>query len=154
VTWSYSGNPGESEKDAVRFAIPDNTVQTALSVSDEEITYTLEEEGSVLGASAACCESIGRRLTMQADLSTGDLKLTYSKQAETFAQRAKDLRLRAQGSHAPTSAGLSISEKEGFAEDTDEVQPLFRRGQFSSPGAGGMDDGEGGVGEAELGEDI
>lgn len=132
MAWTYSGDPRKSAQDAVRFEIPD-TVESNQLVSDEEVAYTIEQESGVYGAAARCCESIARRYTLQVDLSTGDLKLTYSKAAETFAKRARELRLRAQGMQLPWSGGQSEAEKEGLEENTDRVQPRFKRGEFESP---------------------
>lgn len=133
--WSYSGSPASSEKDAVRFEIPD-TDESAQLIGDAEIEYTLEQEASVYGAAARCCESLSRKFAMQADIATGDIKLTYSKQAENLAERAKELRARAQGAHAPFAGGISRADKEGRVESEDRVQSAFSRGQFDNPAAG------------------
>lgn len=135
MAWSYSGDPSADDKDAVRFEIPD-TDEGAQLVSDEEITYALTLESGVIGAAARCCEIVARRFAQQADISTGDVKLTYSGQAKTLAVRAKELREQANGAHAPYSGGMVRSRKEAFAEDEDLEQGNFRCGQFDNPIAG------------------
>lgn len=135
MTWTYSGNPADSDRDAVRFEIPDTDASAEL-VSDEEIAYALSVEAGVVGAAARCCEIVARRFAQQADIATGDVKLTYSQQAKTLAVRAKELRALANGSHAPYSGGMVRSRKEAFAEDEDLEQGNFRRGQFDNPVAG------------------
>ena len=134
MAWSYGGDPGADEKDAVRFEIPD-TDQAMHLVSDEEITYALTKESGILGAAALCCEVVARRFAQQADIGTGDTKLTYSKQAENLADRAKELRARAAGQGIPYAGGISQADKETQAEDEDRVQGSFNRGQFDNPGA-------------------
>lgn len=134
MTWTYSGDPASSERDAVRFEIPDTDASVAW-FTDEEIAYTLREESGSRAAAARCCETLARRFTEQADIATGDTKLTYSKQAETLATRATELRLRAQGAHAPFSGGVSAADKEARAEDEDREQGSFSRGQFDNPAA-------------------
>lgn len=119
----------------VRFEIPDNISEGHL-FEDAEITYALEDEGSVLSAAARCCEIGARKYAQQADIATGDSKLTYSKQAENLAERAKELRARAQGAHAPFAGGISKADKEGRAESEDRMQSAFSRGQFDNPAAG------------------
>lgn len=131
MSWSYSGDPADSDTDAVRFEIPD-TDESAGLVSDEEIAYALSQESGVIGAAARCCEIVARRYAQQADVATGDVKLTYSKQAENLAVRARELRDAAQGTHAPYSGGQSVSGKEAFAEDSERVQPRFSRGEFDN----------------------
>jgi len=136
MSWSYSGDPSGSKGDAVRFEIPD-TDESRQLVSDEEIAYALSEESGIIGAAARCCEIVARRYTQQADVATGDVKLTYSKQAENLAVRAKELRAAAQGSHAPYSGSQSVSRKEALGEDADRVVGRFSRGQFDNPSAAG-----------------
>lgn len=136
MSWSYSGDPASGDVDAVRFEIPDTDESVEL-VSDEEIEYALSEESGVMGAAARCCEIVARKFSQQADVATGDVKLTYSKQAENLAARAKELREQATGIHAPYSGSQSISRKESLAEDGDLVSPTFVRGQFDNPRDGG-----------------
>lgn len=132
MTWTYSGDPASNERDAVRFEIPDTDTNAQL-VSDQEIAYALAEESGVLGAAARCCEQISRRYAQQADVATGDVKLTYSKAAENLAERAKELRKRADGTHAPYSGSQSIAAKDRLAEDSDRVASTFTRRQFDNP---------------------
>jgi hypothetical protein len=132
MSWSYSGDPSLSEADAVRFEIPDTDEASPL-VSDEEIAYALEEESGALGAAARCCESLSRKYAMQADVGTGDVKLTYSKAAENLAARAKELRTRAIASNGvPFAGGISAADKKARAEDEDRTQGSFQRGQFDN----------------------
>ena len=132
MSWTYTGDPAANEKDAVRFEIPD-TDESVKLVSDQEIAYALTQESGVIGAAAHCCEQLARRFSMQADVSTGDIKLTYSAQAENLADRAKELRLKAAGAHPPYSGNQSRANKERMAEDEDRVPASFERRQFDNP---------------------
>lgn len=134
MNWTYSGDPTSSERDAVRFEIPD-TDSAAQLFSNEEIAYALGQESGVWAAAARCCETLARKFASQADLATGDVKLTYSKQAENLAERAKELRLRAQGAAVPFAGGISQADKEARAQDEDRVQGAFNRDQFDNPAA-------------------
>lgn len=139
MTFTYSGDPSDSDQDAVRFEIQDIDT-TAPLIQDEEIAYALAQESTVLAASARCCEALARRFAAKADLQvvSGDdqVKRTYSVMAQTFAERAKDLRSRAQGMGLPWHGGGSLSRKDGLRSDTDRVQSTFRRGEFDSPSSG------------------
>jgi hypothetical protein len=134
MTWTYSGDPADSDKDAIRFEIPDTDASAEL-VSDEEVAYALTKEGTVIAAAALCCEKVAGKFAQQADIATGDVKLTYSTQAKTLALRAKELRAMATGTHAPYSGSMSRSRKQGLAEDEDLEPGTFRRGQFANPQA-------------------
>jgi hypothetical protein len=119
----------------VRFEIPDTTEDGRL-LDDAEIVHALNEENGFVAAAARCCETIARRFAMQADIATGDVKITYSKQAENLSERAKDLRKRVQGAGIPFAGGVSRTDKENRALDEDRVQGAFSRGQFDNPDAG------------------
>jgi hypothetical protein len=121
-------------------------------LQDAEIQYSiLQESGAlpdggytaaqILSAAAHCCEALVRRFGMQADTVTGSLRVTYSKQADQFATRAKELRARAQGMQGPYVGGLSRSDKLGILQDTDRVQPSFTRDEFNNPWAGRTNSG-------------
>jgi hypothetical protein len=143
VSWSYSGNPEASSKDAVRFEIQD-TEENAQLLLDAEIEYAIvREAGSepteqgLLSAAARCCEVICRKFTRQPDNIEGSLQQTYSKMAKNYREMAEELRLRAQGAGEPFAGGQSWSGKRALRQDTDRVQPVFRRGQNESRQPGG-----------------
>jgi len=136
VAWTYSGNPASSDRDAVRFEIQDTDQSTPL-VSDEEIDYALDQEGSVLAAAARCCEALARRFGSQADLSitsAGDsVKRSYAARATNYMALAERLRARVGSSTGtPWYGGGSKAGKAALRNDPDRVQPAFRRGQFDS----------------------
>lgn len=143
--YSYSGNPGASVLDAVRFEVQDTNSEAPL-LQDEEIEYTITQEapgtppseGEVLSAAARCLETLARLFSAQADTQVGSLQVTYSKQALGYAAQAKSLRLRAQGMHAPWAGGQSESEKQSRREEIDRVQPMFVRRQFGNPYIGSV----------------
>lgn len=137
MAWTYSGNPAESDRDAVRFEVQD-TDQTNRLVSDDEIEYALTAAGTVLGAAAHCCDALARRFAARVDVSItsgGDsVKRSYNAMAQTFAERARELRQRAQASSgAPWTGGTSATRKDALVADTDRTQPRFSRGQFDGP---------------------
>jgi hypothetical protein len=144
MPFSYSGDPSSSDKDAVRFEIQD-TDSSAPLLQDEEINWTLDDEAGdqlprtpagVFSAAARCCEALSRRFAMQADTVVGSLTTTYSRMAENYAERAKELRAKATGLGVPYVGGQSWSEKAASRADPDRVQPRFRRGEFRSLEAG------------------
>jgi hypothetical protein len=156
MAFSYSGDPASSPRDAVRFEIQDTNSKSPL-LQNAEIEYALAQEapneppseGEVLSAAARCMESLARLFSAQADTELGSLKVTYTKQAKGYTERAKELRLRAQGMHAPWTGGTSVAEKRAREAEPDRVQHAFSRGQFDNPSGagtlpGGARRGEGG----------
>lgn len=160
MTASYSGDPSTSPNDAVRFEVQD-TVMTNPLLQDQEIAYAIIQEAGtlpvggytaaqILSSAAHCCEALVRRFSMQADTQLGQLKTTYSKMAVGFAERAAELRARAQGMQGPYVGGLSISDKDGILQDPDRVQPAFTKTEWNNPWAGQGSDG-GPLDQADLG---
>lgn len=155
MAFSYSGNPVNSVLDAVRFEIQDTNSASPL-LQNGEIEYAIAQEapgeppseGEVLSAAARCMEALARLFSAQADTELGSLKVTYSKQAKGYTERAVELRRRAQGMHAPFAGGQSESEKRQRSEETDRVQHAFSRKQFTNPSGAST----GGVRPGEEGE--
>lgn len=142
---TYTGNPAVSDVAAVRFEIGDTDLAAPL-LQDEEIAWAVLSEtgvtaspdgvtlvdGPFFAAAARCCEVLAVNLSRQADTEVGSLKETYSKAAQNATKSAQALRAKASGFNAPYAGGQSISEKVGFRENEDAVQPKFRRGDFDS----------------------
>ena len=148
MAWTYSGDPSSADKDAVRFEIQD-TNSTSPLLQDAEIQWAIKTEtgqtagapttlstGDIFRASARCMESLARSFAAQADTEIGSLKIAYSDQSKNYADRASELRAKAQGMNAPYAGGLSQSEKRAWEENTDLTQPAFTREEFDSPWTG------------------
>ncbi len=131
-TWSYSGDPSASDKDAVRWFSGDRFTSDQL-VSDEEIAFTLTLEPDSRLAAAEVCEALAAGFRREADASDGDLSESASQKAKAFEAQAIRLRKMAKLTAAPIFGGLSISEKRTLREDTDLIQPSFTIGQFDNP---------------------
>ncbi len=139
--FTYKGTPGESTLEAVRFEIQDINPAAPL-LEDDEITYALTIEGvnspvnssqtEVLEAGAHCMEALSRRFAALADRSTGTYKVVSTKRAAVYAERALDLRRRAQELHAPFAGGISRSEKWAQRANPNREGSMFRLRQFQN----------------------
>jgi hypothetical protein len=88
MTWSYSGNPASSTRDAVRFLIGDTDTNDQL-LSNEEIDYTISSSGSLYQAAHDCAYAIASSFARLASSKTvGDLSISYSDRAASFYQVA------------------------------------------------------------------
>lgn len=132
MTWSYSGNPASSDKDAVRFHVGDTNPSDPL-VSDEEIAFALTQEPNVDLAAAYICEAIAAQLSRSVNRRVGDVSVNGSDLAKAYQNKANDLRSRANASALPSFGGRSISEKRNLDRDTNAVQPKFKIGQDDHP---------------------
>lgn len=148
MTFTYTFDPSDSDVQAIRFEISDTDVNAPL-LQDEEIAWTILDETGVAAqtpvsitggplylSAARCCETLSRRFAAQADTIIGALQLIYSKQAQTYATRAEELRAKGIGMNAPWAGGQSIGEKIAYGENHDQVQPIFTRRKFDSPYTG------------------
>ncbi|ATW59905.1 hypothetical protein SEA_WALTZ_27 [Arthrobacter phage Waltz] len=110
MTWTYSGNPGASDRDRVRFLIGDRT-QTPQSITDEELQYLLgetatPEDAAILAAEQMADSFAGLSVTSKR---IGDLMLAtdYGKTGDRFRATAKRLRSRYMSLGTPLMADTS-----------------------------------------------
>jgi hypothetical protein len=131
TVWSYTGDPASSAKDSVRFHVGD-VIKDDPQVNDEEIEYLLGDEGgNVLRAAARVAETIAAKYARQVDKTVGGLSLSAGRRQEKYSQLAQKLWSRARstgsGLAAPYAGGISQSDKDTNAADTDRTQPAFTR---------------------------
>ncbi|WIC89149.1 hypothetical protein SEA_OTTAWA_103 [Arthrobacter phage Ottawa] len=80
MAWTYSGNPAGSDLDKVRFLLGDTTQTASATLTNEEITYLLAEEGgnttsaAAEGALALAARYSGISATSK---KIGDLSISY-----------------------------------------------------------------------------
>lgn len=130
-TWTYSGDPAASAKDAVRHYIGDTNNQNQI-FSNEEIDYAVSEEGSARRAAAQLCDQIAASPAL-VDKSVGDLRVSRSQQATNMRALAQRLRTRSALAAGVYAGGISYADKELNEADNDVNQPAFYRGQFDHP---------------------
>lgn len=95
MAWSYSGNPGTSPRDEVRFLLGDTSEADPL-LQDEELDYLLNEhEGSAIRAAVAACEAVIAKLSREADFSSGATSLSASQRCEGYRKLLGQLKRKA-----------------------------------------------------------
>jgi len=137
MSWSYSEDPSASNLDAVRFwaQLTDSNNER---LSDEEIAFIITQEDSNKGAGAACCEILATKYASEADIvagANGELAVKFSQISAQFAARGKAIRDSSATPVGPWAASVSIGEKESQEDDTDRVEPAFKRDQFATDGS-------------------
>lgn len=94
MTWTYSGNPGASLLDEVRFLIQD-TDTTNQQLQDEELSYLIGSYGDPYSAAVAAVSAlIGRLASLSSESKkVGDLSLTrvYGMQTAKYEAMIKYL---------------------------------------------------------------
>ena len=127
MTWSYSGDPSNSDLDKVRFLIGD-TDQTDQQLQNEEINYLVSSEGSVNDAAIKACYTLAAKYSRQIDQKVGQVDYKCSQRIKSYLELAK--RLEDQISDqpvAPYAGGISKSDKETNRLDDDRVKPKFTK---------------------------
>lgn len=99
MSWTYTNDPGNVARDAVRFLSGD-TDENNQQASDEEIAFLLTEvNNDRYLAAAGVCEAAAGRVSTKANESkkVGDLSISasYADQARNFTERAGALRAQA-----------------------------------------------------------
>lgn len=104
-----------TDVEKVRLKIGDRDVGNAL-FTDVEIESFLDDEGTVLAASAAACEALAARFAPGYDVSTDDQSLKRSQRATAFAKLGETFRDRAEGQ---VGIGTIKTKKVDGYNDTD-----------------------------------
>lgn len=141
------GSPAEKVLWAVRFEAQDTNEKAPL-LEDDEVEYVIGRnipgvspaaspanigEYLLLYAAAHCMEVIAGRFAAVADRYAGVVRIAASKRAESYMKAAQIKRKRAAGMHAPWSGGMGEPEKESYEQETNAVQPFFRRKEWAIP---------------------
>lgn len=144
MTWTYSGDPASSNRDAVRFLVGDTDTTDQL-VTDEEIAWLLSENSDdVYTAAADSARAIAASFARKATTKVvDDLRIEFMDRSARYYALAAQLTAEAQQRSqvaVPWGGGLSISERDSDDDDTDLPGPRFRRGQFAHSDHGTADE--------------
>ena len=136
MSWSYSGDPGASDLDEVRFLIGDTDTDDQ-QLSDEEINYLLTSTGSVQAAALGAARSLWAKYSRLVDQKTGDIDIKYSQRKDAYAALIRQLQLGMLP--VPYAGGISEDDKQVDEADSDVVQPAFTRGMMEYDGTDSED---------------
>lgn len=127
MSFSYSGDPAASDKDAVRFLIRD-TVASTKEFEDEEIAYMLTLKGDVRSAAVLALKTLAAKYATAVDKAVGDLRLSLSQKYDHYLSLIKQYEGEAMLVAVPFAGGISVSSKETYENDSDRVKPRFTKG--------------------------
>ena len=155
MSWSYSGDPADSDLDLVRFYVGDTDSRWEL-LQDEEILHVISQQTSFVDtstslpdieayrASAILVDALCAFWARFVSTKNKSLNVDAGKRFENGKVLARRLWARAgvsiseDGRQAVVAGifvgGLTLSGKRTLDADTDAVQPAFRKGQDDHPG--------------------
>jgi hypothetical protein len=109
-------------------------------ILDEEIAYALGQEANARAAAARVARAIAAKFARKADKSVGDLKISFDQQYKHYIALAEELtRDAAIYGAIPYAGGISESDKQSVEDDTDRVNPSFKRRLHDNPGVASED---------------
>jgi hypothetical protein len=133
--WTYSGDPSNSDRDAVRLAISDTDESSPL-LFDSEIDYTLTQFANPLLAAAQLARTLAGKFAQKVNKSVGDLRISYSDIAKNYRALADDLQEQGEATGVQIYAGgTSKADMRAVASNSDRPHDPFRRKQFNIPNA-------------------
>ena len=138
---AYGGGPTSTNTDGVMLLVGDiSTSTTGELLSTGDYDFFLSEGGSLYIAAQLAANSLAAKFSSVAQgikrKEVGDLKIEYSDAvgaADDYAELAKKFGRMAAANIVPYAGGISRSDKDVDAVDTDLVQPSFRRGIMDNP---------------------
>lgn len=114
MSWTYSGDPSVSNKDAIRFLVGDTNGADPLA-TDEEIEWALALKSNIYNAAALIASGIAINLArLKISFKIGPISEEYGDRAKFYAARAKEL-----SELASTNATISV-----YAGGISEVETL------------------------------
>lgn len=127
MNWTYTNNPGESSRDALRLAVGD-TNQEDPRLSDEEASHFLNlYPGRINLAAADAAEAIAARYSSMAVSYVGDLDNSPHLKAEYYLKLARQLRCR-EVVEVAEEAEESVVAKPGCSSVALHRGAVFKRG--------------------------
>jgi hypothetical protein len=122
--WTYGNNPSDSSRDAVRYLIGDTNAEDK-QLSDCEIQFNIDSEGSVLEAAICAVTSLIAYYARDFDNKSKSMSAQVT---ENYTNLLKTLKEKRSNNLVPIySGGLTKSDKANDRENTDAVQPMFTR---------------------------
>ena len=155
MSWSYTGDPASSNLDAGRFNLGD-TDSTWQQLTDEEVLFVISKQSSfvdqatalpdkeIFAAAATGADALCGFYARYINTKNKSLGIDAAERFEHYKKLAKllwskaGINLDEQGRRAVVAGafagGLTLSGKRTLEENTDDVQPAFKRGADDHPG--------------------
>ena len=123
MSWTYDPTLA-TDLDKVRFNVGD-TDTNVQQISDEEITALLASEGSVINASIRILGNFISKYSLRANETVGRISVQYSGIVDNLRKSLDNLSAQNASIYC---GGLTKSGKAVYQDNTDLVQPVFKRG--------------------------
>lgn len=139
MSWTYTAaNMATSPKDYVRFLIGD-TISTDPQLTDEAINSILTLTSSLpYPAALQCCLALQALYARRADIAIDSFRVAMSDRVKAYKDLYNQIRIqnatRPGALGAPVVSGISISDMQSNAGNTDRVPSRESVGMMEAPG--------------------
>jgi len=128
MAWTYSGDPSDSTRDAVRFLIGDTDTTDQL-ISDEEVDYLVELHGTLSRSASEAARSIAAKFARLMNRSIGGLSADFSQKYQHYMELAESLITNEEAFPvSPFISGYRRGAKETRELDSDRETTFGRKG--------------------------
>lgn len=141
MTWTYTNDPVNVPRDAVRLLVGDTDTNDQ-KLTDEAIVFFLTQAGDdTYLAAALSARSIAASFAVEVDTKFESVSSDYSQLAENYYKLATRLEAQSKkfgsrGLGLPAAGGLTYSDIRANDLNDDRVQPKFKQDQFANPPVG------------------
>jgi hypothetical protein len=137
--WTYSGDPANSDSDAVRFMVGD-TIRERPLLDDYEVEWIVSQSPNLNRRAALACEALWSRFLAISDYTVGSVSKKFSDVAAKFKERAADFRRDANKNALVSFPAHLVSTKQALENDSELQYPEFSVGMADSPLATQLND--------------
>ena len=145
MSFTYGDDPGIStdaqRRDAVR-TLTGDTVSTDVQLTDTQVSFFLTYAGNsatwatVYIAALQAARAILSKYTRATDYTSGKTSVSQGQRVKAYQALIAELLTAVKSQAYPAITGQSISVNQGYASNTDAVQPAAWYGQDLFPGTG------------------
>lgn len=127
MAWTYTGDPGSSAKDEIRFILGDID-STDPQLSDEEINYMLSQNSDVINRTVlGLFDVLLLRYGRIVSESVGSVSIQYNQRYQAWIDMRKLFLQKTNMDGIPYAGGISQGDKATQAGNSDRVTPAFGR---------------------------
>lgn len=136
---TYSGNPGASAKDAVRFKLGDTGLfpvagSSRFFLTDGEVNYLLgQDRNQVDEAVRQGCYAIMAKAAQMRDESNGSVSISWGQVYSNFSSLLDRLARQSSSRGLPFAGGISRSRTRQDRANPDRIKPSFTRDLMQNP---------------------
>lgn len=131
MSWTYTRNPANSTKDAVRFLVGQTSTNDPVLIQDQEIDWAITQSGGAYAAAVLVGESMLQQYAGHDALSltVGNLSETYGdRSARLQATLANLKRQMAMRGVQPSAGGITVESRLAREADTSLTPHVFAVG--------------------------